>query len=194
MPDTDAAAAETPHATERTVAFFADPRAAVLLLGDTVSALIETREIQRGMVDLSTLAGLAIARAFQRAGIPFVTMEFGQQVHYEPGAFDRDPIQSPVIASDAPALQAASEGIVEIPVAELGTVDANVVLVPAMVGDGEKLIDMSQGSLIGAVVTQLEAAQRDLLLIDTPERGLRRRDDGTYLRAIVHVAGSAERS
>jgi len=178
--------------TERTVAFFADPRAAVLLLEDTVSALIEDRSIDRGLIDMSTLPGLAVARAFQRAGIPFHSLEYGQEARHNVGPADRHPIHAPVIASDADDLLAAASASDMVAVGELGTIDANVVVIPAMLGDNEKLIDFSQGSLVGAVVTQLEEARRDLVLIDTPERGLRRRPDGTYLRAVIHVAASDE--
>lgn len=178
-------------ATERTVAFFADPRAASLLLTETVEKLIESLGIQRGLVDLSTIPGLAVASAFESAGVPFDSLVFGQQDHFEVGSPDRHPVYQPVIASDAERLRALAERVTELPVGELGSVNANVVVIPAMVGPDEKLLDFSQGTLVGAVVTQLEEAQRDLVLVDAPERGLRGLPDGTYQRAVIHVGSTS---
>lgn len=183
--------AEAAPAYERTVAFFADPRAGLLLLEETVRDLIAERQIERGLVDLTTLPGIAIARALSEAGIPFHPLEYGQENHLHLGESSRDSIQAPVIAEDAAALRAQAEAPITLQVGELGAVDANLVLVPAMVDTDEKLIDLSQGTLTGAVMTQAEEAQRDLLFIDTPERGLRRRSDGAYRRAVLHIAATA---
>lgn len=173
---------------ERTVAFFADPRAATLLLTETISRLIDALEIERGLVDLSSLPGLAVAAAFEREGVPYDSLAFGQTEQYIEWMPERDPLHNPIIASDAERFRALAAGVKEVPVAELGAIDANVVLIPAMVGDNEKLIDFSPGSLPGAVMTQLEVTGRPLVIIDTPERGLRHSFEGTYQRAIIHVA------
>lgn len=165
--------------TERTLAFYADPRAAILLLDETITEMIVSLQIERGVIDLAGLPGLAIAAAFERAGVPFDSLEFGQE----------DTVDEAAAALDGERLRNLAENPIEIDVAALGAVDANVVLVPAMVGPDEKLIDFSQGTVMGAVLHQLEEAGRDAIVIDTPERGLRAVDGTRYLRQTLHVKG-----
>jgi hypothetical protein len=184
---------------ERTVAFFADPRATTLLLAETVEKLIESLDIQRGLVDISTVVGVRIARVFRDAGLPFDVLEFGQGEHYRQGASENHPAITPVlrqisaavISDEAGRLREAAAGTREIHVGDLGTIDANVVLIPATVGPDEKLLDFTTGSLLGAVIGQLESAERDFVLVDAPERGLRAMPDGSYQRVVVHVGASS---
>lgn len=175
---------------ERTVAFFVDPRAATLLLTETISELIAALSIKHGIVDLSSLPGLAVAAAFERAGIPYESLVFGQENHYDARMPDRDAVHNPYIESDAERFRSLAAGTKEVPVDQLGTIDANVVLIPAMVGPGEKLIDFSTGSVPGTVLDQLETVARSFVIVDTPERGLRSMPDGTYERALIHVYGA----
>jgi hypothetical protein len=176
--------------TERTVAFFADPRAATLLLTETISELITALDVKRGIVDLSSLPGLAIAAAFERAGVPYASLEFGQKDHYESATAERDSVHNPYIAADAARYRALADGSREITVADFGSIDANVVLVPAMVGPDEKLIDFSPNTVPGTVLTQFEALERSLVVVDTPERGLRVMPNGVYQRPLIHIGGS----
>lgn len=188
--------------SQRTVAFFADPRAPKLLLTETVEKLIESLEIDQGIVDITTMAGVDIALAFVNAGVPFATLEYGQEPHYDQPDAEHSAEMSSELRRFAAANVAMHEeqlvneasGVVYRPVNELGTVDANVVLVPAMVGPNEKLLDFSHGSLIGTVLSQLEETGRDAIVIDTPERGLRPMGDGSYQRAIIHVQTGASNS
>lgn len=190
---------DQPEAVEqRTVAFFADPRAAKLLLTETIEKLIESLDIRQGIVDITTMAGVDIAQAFVNMGVPFATLEYGQEPHYE-RAEDRFPDVSPQLIKYAAANVAMHEedltnqasGVVYQDVNELAAVDANIVLIPAMVGPNEKFLDFSQGSLVGTVLAQLEEAGRDAIVIDAPERGLRPMDDGSYQRAVIHVQPNA---
>lgn len=192
--DDEESTGEAAGLTERTVVFFADPRAATLLLTETVGQLISTLSIKHGIVDLSSLPGLAIAAAFERAGVPYESLVFGQENHYEDRMPERDTVHNPYIEADAERFRALAAGSKAIQMADLGTINANVVLVPAMVGPGEKLIDFSTGSLPGAVYTQLEAVERAFVIVDTPERGLRSMPDGTYERALIHVAGPGSKA
>jgi len=189
-PATDENGDLTPSPTERTVAFFADPRAATLLLTETIFELIGALDVKRGLVDLSSLPGLAVAAAFERAGVPYASLEFGQEDHYESAAAERDPVHSPYVAADAERFRHLADGTREITVAEFGTIDANVVLIPAMVGPDEKLIDFSPSTVPGAVLTQFEAIERSLVVVDTPERGLRQMPGGVYQRPLIHIGGS----
>lgn len=169
---------------ERTVAFYTDPRAATLLLKETIAALISSMGIQRGVVDLSTVSGLAIATAFHEAGVPFDSMEFGQEDRLEEGPpTEDDPVQ----------LRQAADGIIELEIEGLGTIDANVVVVPSVSSDGVT-IDFSKTTVLGTVISQLEQAEREVLLVLPPERGLRSVVDGMYQRAVMHVDPSADKS
>jgi hypothetical protein len=177
--------------TERTVAFFPDPRASTLLLTDTVASLIEILEIERGLVDLSSLPGLAVAAAFEEKNVPFDSLQYGQADHYIEWMSERDPVHNPVIEADAERLRALASGVKTLEVGDLGDVDANVILIPAMANNDAKLIDFSPETLPGAVMTQLEAGERPLMIIDTPERGLRQSFEGVYQRRIIHVGEGA---
>lgn len=184
---------DTPAAPEeeRTVAFYADPRAATLLLSETIERLISSSEIKRGIVDLSTLPGLAIAAAFERAGVPFDTLSYGQTDHHDLRPAERDTVQNPYVAEDLPRLRAAAAGAQELAIDELGGIDANIVLIPAMADTGENRIDFNPLTVVGQVFEQLEAAGRDVMVVDTPDRGLRATGDGTYVRTIIHVQAQA---
>lgn len=168
-----------------TAVFLADPRAAVHLLQDTVESLCSTYALQRALVDLTTLPGLAVATALLRAGIPFEHIDFGQETPAQlpEDAVARDRRFKPNRArtmKDLPHLLAKSTGVWRVDVANLASVDANLVLIPAMVGTGqasstsaEPLIDFSPTTIVGAVLDQAEKLSRDLLVIAPPERGLR---------------------
>ncbi|MET0887160.1 MAG: hypothetical protein ABWX92_11985 [Mycetocola sp.] len=177
-------------ATERTVAFFADRRAAPLLLTDTVDQIISNLHVQRGLVDLSSIPGLAIAAAFVRAGIPYETIEYGQERTYETLVDDHDSVQNPVSEADAERFRSLAAGEVTLDIAELGNIDANIALVPAVVGPNEKLIDFSPQTITGVVMSQAEDLGRNLILIDTPERGLTVEPSGEYLRTVLLVEGA----
>ncbi|MCI4659690.1 hypothetical protein [Cryobacterium zhongshanensis] len=187
--DDEESAGGTATLTERTVVFFTDPRAATLLLTETIGRLISTLRIKHGIVDLSSIPGLAVAAAFERAGVPYESLLFGQENHYDNRPPERDAVNNPYIESDAERFRRLAAGSKVVPMADLGTINANIVLIPAMVGPDEKLIDLSFDSLPGAVLTQLEAVERAFVIVDTPERGLRSMPDGTYERTLIQVSG-----
>lgn len=180
-------------AVERTVVFFSEPRAATLLLGETIAQLIDAHGIQRGIVDLSTVPGIAIANALAVAGIPFESLVFGQTEHFDAGPTDEHPVFAQAVA-EAMRLAELAERVTEVNVGELGAIDANVVLVPAMVDDQSSVIDFRQGSVLGAVLTQLEQAGRDAIVVTPPERGLRRVSDGSYVRTTFRVSSEPQGS
>lgn len=167
--------------SQRTIAFFADPRASIHLLHETITSLIGSFSIDRGLVDIGTHAGLVVAEALDKAQIPYEQMDFGQGDRYS-----EHPLGDDVPGGDY--YRSRATGVQALTIDALGTVDANIVLIPAMVGPNEKLLDFSQGTLVGTVLTQLEEAGRDLILIDAPERGLRALNNGSYERATVHVS------
>lgn len=173
--------------TERTAVFIADPRAAALLLTETVEKLIESSDIELGIIDLSTVPGIAVAKAFDNSGVPFESLEYGQSDHT--GLAPAEPSTStPVTADDATRLRALASAERAVPVAELGDMDANIVLIPAIGGGGDNArLDLSPQTVTGAVFVQIEAAGRDVLIVDAPERGLRTSGDGEYQRAIIRV-------
>ncbi|ROR76047.1 hypothetical protein SAMN06295974_3806 [Plantibacter flavus] len=175
---------------EFTVAVFADPRAATHLLQETIAKLIDTRGIELGLIDLSSTAGRCVAQAFKDAGVPYKSLEFGQEYPVDESMVDGVPAVD-VVAVSSTWGHAFSRGQHLTTIDELGAIDANVVLIPAMVDIDETHLDFTHGSLMGVVYTQLEEARRPVLIIDTPERGLRMGPDGAYLRAIVHVSGAS---
>lgn len=168
---------DQPTNAERTVAFYTDPRAATLLLKETVAALIDSMQIKRGIVDLSTVSGIAIAAAFAEADLPFDSLEFGQDDRLEEG---------PPTEHDIDELRESAEGIADVEIDGLGTIDANVVVVPTVGSDGVS-IDFGTTTVLGTVYGQIVEAERELLVVLPPERGLRPVADGLYQRAIIHV-------
>ena len=183
------ASAAAPVVTERTAAFFCDPNTSTLLLSCTISRLIAATGIQRGLIDLSTLAGLAVAEAFQRAGLPYESIVFGQEDNYLPPMAEPHPVHNPLQAEDGHRFKALAAKEHPVEVAHLGGIDANIVLIPAMVGPNEGLIAFTTGTTIGAVYEQLAEGKVECMMIDTPERGLRRAADGAYQRRIIHLSG-----
>lgn len=180
-------------AVERTAVFLADPEAASLLLVDTVRRLIDNHRIQKGIVDLSTVPGLAVAGAFHDAGVPYLSLEYGQERHHDTHSEDRDLTAiSSVTASRLPrgpeAYYALAEGRHEMSIGDIGGIDAEIVLVPKARGD---FIDLSPETITGAVYTQCQELARDLLLVIPPERGVVSTPDGNYVRTIAHVKETA---
>jgi len=202
----EALALEAEPLAERTAAFFAAPRAAALFLDETIQKLIESLNIQRGLVDISTVGGVRIACVLKDARVPFELLDFGQGQHYLEAVPDALLESTPetdvmvpamrilsaeIIAKETAQLRDASSGTREMHVGQLGVINANVVLIPAMVGPDEKLLDFTEGSLLGALIGQLENAERDFILVDSPERGLRAMPDGSYQRSVVHVGAAS---
>lgn len=186
MTDAVVPAAEgTSKKSERTVAIFADPRASAMLMWKTMEALIDSSKIERALIDPSTEAGLAAALAFEQDGIKINLLDFGQQDHFIASGEERT-LFHPVIDEDKDRLRNHTAGHDHhVEVAELGMINANVVLIPAMAGD---VLDFTPGTVVGAVLQQLQEARREVMVIDAPERGLQRKGDGEYIRRIIHVA------
>ncbi|HEU5223136.1 MAG TPA: hypothetical protein VFU07_05570 [Candidatus Lumbricidophila sp.] len=161
-----------------TAAFFADPRASTFLLKDTVRSLLATYKIQHAYVDLTTLPGMTVATVLLESGIAYEAVNFGQQ---RPEALPLSPTNTdkrfkpskPRTMQDLPYLEHMSAGEHVIDIAKLADINANLVLIPGQLGAPQHLIDFSQNTLVGAVLTQAEALKRDVLVVVPPERGLR---------------------
>lgn len=161
-----------------TAAFFADSRASTIQLGQTVSLLLSVHGIKRGIVEVTSAAGRVVAREFHRAGLPY-------------DVFDLD-----TEANDLYLLEQAT-GTVEIEIAAVAALDAELIVLPAMVGSGQgrvdvfidpgATLDLTVQTLPGRIIEAAEAAHRELLLIDTPENGLVQRAGGEYHRRIFRV-------
>lgn len=76
-------------------------------------------------------------------------------------------------------------------IGRLGAVDANIVLVPAMIPgfdfNSEPRIDFSPQTLVGQVLTQTEKIGREVLVVDLPERGMLPKSEDVYRRRIIRV-------
>lgn len=164
-----------------TVAFFIDPRAATLLLAETVEDLVRSREVEHALVDVTSPAGQSVARGLLAAGVAYTTVEYApypEKLELAPDA-GRD------------ELAAGATGHVVMDIGQLGAVDANIVLVPAMIPgfdfNSEPRIDFSPTTLVGQVLTQTEKLGREVLVVDLPERGMLPKSEDTYRRRIIRV-------
>lgn len=166
----------------RSMAVFADSRASSLLVRQTIATLIGSKGIEHAFVDLFTPAGVASAQALQEAGIAYTVMSMGADI-------DPDDKEAAFLLS-----QAAS--VAEVDPAAAATLPASLVVVPAVVGSLEEYLDnaverteldFSPTTLPGVVLESAQAAGRDLLMVDAPERGLIRTAAGEYRRRVFHV-------
>lgn len=160
----------------RTVAFLADGRTSPFLLRETVAALVERQQVQSAVVDISTGAGLTTAQQLLDSGIEY-------------SIFDTLPAQwdeanGPLVES----IRSKAQGTVALNPENIAGIDANIVLMPAPAEDTGPGIDASEGTITELVMTQLQAAQQSCLMVLPPEAGLRRQEDGNYVRLTLKLA------
>lgn len=175
-------------ASDYTVVFIADSRASTIALGETVKHLINSRSVQRAVVDLRTDVGRTIAAELKSLGVPYDLMVFADT--------DTD---STLEADDGnDELAAAAEQRIQVSVDDLHALDANYVVIPAMHGSGHHRIDprvdanagpdISPTTLPGVVLSRFnsgtEILSAEVLYIDTPEHGLVQEADGSYQRRL----------
>ncbi|WP_017544040.1 hypothetical protein [Nocardiopsis prasina] len=181
-----------PH-VERTVAFIADPRATTFLMRETVSRLVGSLGIQRGLVDPTTLSGVAVALTLEAEGVPYDLIDFGQ------GLPDDDPNMEPapvpgedVTMAEAPRLREAAAGTVRVELDRIGSMDANLMLIPAVREGGSAHAEFAVETLPGLVLSQAEQLGLRILVMCPPEQGVRRYQDGPWVRQIMHVTTEKE--
>lgn len=189
--------------TERTAVFFCDSRASTVMLGETVSLLIATKHIERGILDINSAPGRVVAAEFHKAGLPYSALSTDQPLPTNEDLADITDLDGefPSKLDDPAYLLQQAAGIVEVDPERYHEINANIVLVPAMVGSGQvhidlvadhtNGIDLSPTTLPGVVIEQCQLADRDVLLIDPPERGLVQRPGGGYQRRIMHLGMEA---
>lgn len=180
--DTDEHDAQTNGRELRpTVAFFVDPRAATLLLAETVEDLVRSRDVEHALVDVTSPVGQSVARGLRAAGVAYTTVEYAP--YPEKLELAPDPVRDELSAG-------ASDHVV-MDIGRLGAVDANIVLVPAMIPgfdfNSEPRIDFSPQTLVGQVLTQTEKMGREVLVVDLPERGMLPKSEDVYRRRIIRV-------
>lgn len=191
-PETEGERTREPR-EERTVAFVADPRATTFLLRDTVTKLVGSLGIQRGLVDLTTLPGVAIALALERAGVPYRLLDFGQSTPGEDA--NTAPVAVPgeeVTMGDVPRLREAAAGTVRVEPDRIGALDANLMLIPTVREGGAAQAEFGIGTLPGLVLDQAEQLGLRILVTCPPEQGIRRYQDGSWVRQIMHVTTEQE--
>lgn len=178
-------------AVEYTVAIFADSRASTIALAETFGHLVTARSISRGIVELNTPAGVAIAAKLRDLHIAYDVMVFDNA--------SADENADPEVAS----LHTAAAQHIRVATGELHELDANYVVIPAISGAGQRRIDLAvdghvgvdigETTLPGHVVNRLQEKARttgitqEVLYIDVPERGLVQEADGSYQRRILHL-------
>jgi len=166
----------TAATTRRTVAFLADGNTSGFLLGPTIEALLTKQDIQSVIIDLSTSIGISIANMVVSK----------PEIEYR--IFDTTPLESTHEHKfDLGPVLTHSAGTVPFNAEDVMSIDANLVLVPAAAIDAGPGIDVSEGTLAGAVLTQLQEAKQDCLVILPPESGLRRQEDGSYVRITLKL-------
>jgi hypothetical protein len=159
----------------RTAAFLADRDTSTFLLADTVQSLIAAQQVQSAVVDLSTEAGASIARLV--AATPGIEYRI----------FDTVPLDGDGIPSGLAPLLEGSAGTVPFDAEDICAIDANIVLIPAAAIDAGPGVDVSDGTVAGAVLAQLQPAGLPCLLVLPPESGLRRQEDGSYVRLTLKI-------
>ncbi|KIA72674.1 hypothetical protein ANMWB30_24420 [Arthrobacter sp. MWB30] len=153
----------------RTAAFIVDGRATSFLLAETVISLINLQHIQHALVDLSTAPGVAIARSLADASIDFSILD---HLH-RPDEPDND---------ETVELRNRAQGTVPFDLGNIGSLNANYVLVPAGAANNGQGIDATPGTIIGLALAQFQQEQQRCLLLLPPEEGLVRLPDNTYVR------------
>lgn len=166
----------TEPALVRTAAFLADKNTSTFLIPETVASLVSRQQIQSGIVDLSTEAGIAIARHLVYSGIAYSVFE-------SVGVEDL-----PKCLSEMSQLLKLSQGYLPFNPEDITSIDANIVLIPAAADDAGPGIDVSEGTITGTVIEQMQSAKLDCLLVLPPESGLRRQEDGSYVRLTLRLA------
>lgn len=150
---------------------FADPRAAELLLAETIVAAVEDLGVDHVLVDITTKPGLAVAEAVAKTGRTYEALDFGQ------------PKQENIETRFNDAL-AGAEGVIVTRLEDLADQEGLITLIPAVNGDDSKVLALQKNILTGHVLNLAEAARQKVLIIDAPERGVRLTKHG-YLRSVV---------
>lgn len=160
----------------RTAAFLSDGRTDTFLLAETVDALISQQSIQEAVVDISTEAGVTIARRLLELEIDYSIFDT------VPPKWDGE---NRVLLEQ---LRARAKSLVPLDLDNLADIDANVVLAPAPATDAGPGIDATDGTITALVLDQMQAADQSCLLILPPESGLRRRESGDYVRLTIRLS------
>jgi hypothetical protein len=166
---------DTEPALVRTVAFLADGRTSTFLLAETVAALVSRQEIQAAIVDISTEAGVVTAQQLLDSGIDY-------------SIFDTVPPKWD--STTRPLLErvrTGSRGTVPFDPSDITSIEANIVLTPAPASDAGPGIDVTDGTITAVVLEQLKAADMPCLMVLPPESGLRKQEDGNYVRLTLKL-------
>lgn len=154
----------------RTAAFLADGRTNAFLLAETVAALVTSQDIQSAIVDVSTEAGVITAHQLLELEVPYSIFDT-----VPPKWDSNDRLRLDLVLAGA-------QGRIPFDAGDIAGIDANIVLLPAPADDAGAGIDAAEGTITAVVMEQLEKAQLECRLILPPEAGLRRRNDGSYVR------------
>jgi hypothetical protein len=174
--NTDTTATKDEPVLVRTAAFLADERTSDFLLPETISSLITRQGIEHGLVDLSTRAGVVVAQQFDTSGIAY-------------SIFNTDPLTpSADFEFDLKALYVHAKAILPFNPENVTDIDANIVLITAPADDGGPGIDATDGAITNLVIEQVQQTKLNCLMVLPPESGLRRQNDGSYVRLTLKLA------
>lgn len=162
----------------RTVAVITDANTSAMLLSETVVPLAKNYDVEKILVNLTTLAGRAIAEGAIAAGIPFAELDYiGAPEPNDPHITE---------------LRKRSDGKMAIDLEEIANLDANLVIAPASAKDMRQphLVDLGPESLCALVFDKMRETEQPLLLINPPEAGLiEYLEPENYTRMLVLIGG-----
>jgi hypothetical protein len=160
----------------RTAAFLAEEHTSAFLLVPTIQSLIASQKIQSAIVDLSTEAGISIAHL----------LVSNPEIEYR--IFDTAPLESTDNHKfDLGPVLEHSAGTVTFNAEDITGIDANIVLMPAAAIDAGPGVDVSDGTIAGAVISQLQQTNTNCMIVLPPESGLRKQEDGSYVRLTLKL-------
>lgn len=158
---------EDAHVVEAMI-IFCDPNASTILLAEVVTDYIDSYDIEEITLDLETQASASIARRLVEKGVPFYIATYADEMAIYPGAED---------------LVEKAAGNLPIDPRLIHSLRSKVMIVPAMVANGSETVDvlnptaqteinLAPTTRCGIVFHEMGAANRETILVDTPERGL----------------------
>ncbi|MGW5875368.1 hypothetical protein ACWFMI_02280 [Nocardiopsis terrae] len=89
--------------------------------------------------------------------------------------------------AEAPRLRRAAAGTFETGLDRIGSIDANLMLLPTAREGGSAHAEFARETLPGLVLDQAEQLGLQIIVMCPPEQGVRRYQNGLWVSQIVHV-------
>lgn len=182
--------APTERPEARVLTVLVDSRASSIMLVGTIRDIIDEYSITEVIINANSPAGENVANELGRLDIPFWLASPGVEGDSTSLRGDTLGMAQPAVRVDDTPFYDEDNPLLDLAVGQLALdlstihqTDAMLVIVPAMVGSTHEVVDLlrpSDGSrtdltprtIPGAVVSACSAVERQLLVIEPPERGL----------------------